>query len=230
MTNAPPVMDLDADAAIAPNRLHLGIVGAWMLYPDAETARERYIESYRALHYRDLVESGAVLKITSDSLLRLIDLCLSATPPEQFQELCLDRTRRGHAAGMVAYNATLRAPRGEKAPVTTAIDEIAGALWQGRPKPATKYPQEKVWQRWRPVVAFWGAWTILDYDDADSPIPCWQRDLPRFLAVAEAFRAICETTIPPRRKEPIIPPGEHVRLPEAVVEALPKGRLLTAPK
>jgi len=207
---------------------NLGIVGAWMLFPDDKNCRDRYIRT-AAVHEHLERPSGAT--VSREYFDAVVSLALGAASPDEIASEWEKRSPRGYGAGVIVYNAMkqiqLNLPG--KAPIGTATKAVGAAIW-GRQASASKHVNKAVIETYRPVAALWAAFVHLEDGDEALLFPCRPEDLPNFLDLAESFRAMAEETTPPHGRQPIIPPGVSVRIPDSVLAVLPKGTLTTVPK
>jgi len=204
---------------------NVGIVGAWMLFPDDPKWRNKFIWNAAVLEGLDRLAAGTLKSVEFDPLVRL---ALRAASPDDIEAQWEERSARAYAAGMIVYNVCLRIPRGEARAMETAKREVERAIW-GRKVSTSKHVEEAVWRKYRPVAALWAAFIFLDRDRIGSNIifPCLTEDLSKFLERAEGYREWAEQTIPAHRKEPVLRPGESVRFsPEVKAKLLP-GRFVT---
>ncbi|MCS3577772.1 hypothetical protein M2192_002024 [Bradyrhizobium elkanii USDA 61] len=202
------ILPLDPSAARSPNLLHAGIVRGWMLFPDDQDRRDKYISTYKVLHFRERILAGAVLP--ADALVGLIDTALKAPAPEDLAKLAGKAAEHGIQAGLVFHNSLHRTLRGQTGALSAQKKLIAEAFMIDR-------SINEIWKRYRPVSAFWCALLDLGHETFEFETS----ELPRLLCMTNELRLLAERTIPARRAEPLIPPGEHLRLPEETVAALP---------
>lgn len=218
-----PILPLDASNLTS--WTNLGIVGAWMLFPDDERWRDRYI---RAGAVQEHLERSSGATVSREYFDAVVLLALSAASPDEIASEREKRCPRGHGAGLIIYNAMkqIRLGRPGTAPVQTATKAVGQAIWGH--SDTSKHVNKAVAETYRPVAALWAAFVHLDDGGDDDVIfPCNPADLPDFLARAEGFRKLAEETKPPRRREPILPPGVSVQLPDDVLALLPRGTLTT---
>jgi hypothetical protein len=220
----PPILPLDATNLCS--WTNLGIVGAWMLFPDDEQRRWKFIKH---MAVEDGLERLSARQLNEKQIRELVLLAREATPSDEFVSQRNERDMRGVGAGLILYNACIRIPRGEQSPVGNAVAEVAREIW-GRRHNASKHANDAVWSTFKPVASLWAA-LVHRVDDSDVEVmfPCSPKELPQFLAIAEGFREIAEKTIPPRRKEPVLPPNVSLRLPDNVRAILPIGTLKLSP-
>jgi hypothetical protein len=225
------LLPLKPDVAQSPNSLHLGIVAAYMTFPDDEKNRNRAIERSRAHHYFEQFEAGM---FPADKTGALIALALRSISIDDLNEISKEPHSRGYAAGMVLYNALLKNERGEAAPKTTALNEVAAALLQSRGNlksdQATRtssQPNKIIWESFRSVASFWAAMIMMGGDDEKTrEFPCDRADLPTFLKWSEEFLRIGTTTKLPHRSEMMLDHTKCWRLPDDVVTSLPVGQIV----
>ena len=83
--------------------------------------------------------------------------------------------------------------------------------------------------RYRSVAHFWAAYLDRSQETDSTTLPCRGRDLPLFLATAEAYRRRGETIrSAPQATTPVLRPGEAVMIPPAL--ALPEIELIFSTK
>ena len=199
---------------------NLGVVGGWMLAPKDEARRKRYIGHFEVL---EGIERLAAVPPNRAYYEALVLLALDAASAEEVSQLRNENAGRACGAGMVLYNACLRIPRGESKPVQTALQQVAGVLGSKKHS-ASSHPNEAIWKAFRAVAHLWAAFIHLD-DGTDGLVqfPCEPNRLPEFLSLAEEFRKLGESMRPPKRADPLLNPGETVKLPDAVTAMLPGG-------
>lgn len=194
-----------------------------MLFPDDPELRAQYAATFKAVYYRNKLQDGA--EFTREALVELVDSALKAKSPEQWRLEHADRLNYGAACGFFVFRTVQAVKAGQRGAVKLALDEIEADLSSRAYRGQSKYTREKVWVRFRPVAALWGAWVALherslEAEIATLPMPCRADDLPTFLEIAEATRQIGEATTPQRRASPLFPRGRLVRLPADIEAAL----------
>jgi hypothetical protein len=218
------ILPLDKAAVLRPNRESIGIVGAWMLFPDDENGRAAHCLLHRAQRIIEGVTNG--VQFTQAENLVALNVALEAPSPGQHNDLILDRFNLGYAAGMHLHNVCLRVARGEKSAMANSLRDIGGALFRSKAG-TSKHVNEAVWKRFRPVAPYWAAMIHMDNETPDE-WPCARSALPQFLAFAEAFRSLAEGTMIPHHG-PVLKAGETVGLADEVRAVLPVGSFKVAP-
>lgn len=220
-----PVLPLGADAAHAPNSFHVGVVRAWMLFPDDAKMRDRAINTGRTEYALDLLKAGAYPRESTELArwaVMLIEQALDAPSPEVLMDD--DRQERGAMAGSILWRALPRAARNEKGPMGRTMRDVEH-VFTGRKSSESHYVNNTVWKIFRPVAALWASFVNRADDESSISFPCLTEDLPMFLAMAEGFRMLGETTRPPKRADPILKPSESLQLTDELRVALLQGTL-----
>jgi hypothetical protein len=221
------LLPLKPDVAKSPNSLHLGIVAAFMIFPDDEKTRNRAIELAQAQHYFEQFQNGMFPK---ERIGGLIKLALRAISLDDLEEISNEPHNHGYGAGMILYNALLKNQRGESAPKTKALKEVAAALLQGRGNlkleqaaRTSSHPNKIIWETFKPVASFWAAQIMMGAENANE-FPCDRADLPLFLKWSDEFFRIGTTTKIPHRIDTMLDGAKCWRLPDDVVASLPVGQ------
>jgi hypothetical protein len=194
-----------------------------MLYPDDPAGRDREIETATVQHEVELAFAADA------SRERFIELALrgvNAPAPKDLRTQGETRIGRGYGAGMILYNACLRAHRAEKNVMTRSTKEIGVALFGGHGT-RSNHTNNEVWSetKFRPVAHFWSAliWFEGQFGEPKE-LPCGRSHLPLFLKTADEFRRIAQSTKIPYRKG-VLAAGEAVQIADDVRELLPAGTL-----
>jgi hypothetical protein len=215
-------LTLPLDANTLSSWTSRGAVAAWMLFPDDEAWRNKIIAHAAVQEGLERLKAG---HLRQDHYEALVLLALNAASADDIARAWDERAERGMGAGMILYNVCLRIPRGDRAPMQRATREVESAIWR-RSASASKHVNTAVWKTYKPVAALWAAFIYCDNDDGESvEFPCRLSELPTFLALAEAYRVLAESTKPPRRNQPVLKSGDSIRLPESVISILPAGTL-----
>jgi hypothetical protein len=160
----------------------------------------------------------------------LIKLALRAISLDDLEEISNEPHNHGYGAGMILYNALLKNQRGESAPKTKALKEVAAALLQGRGNlkleqaaRTSSHPNKIIWETFKPVASFWAAQIMMGAENANE-FPCDRADLPLFLKWSDEFFRIGTTTKIPHRIDTMLDGAKCWRLPDDVVASLPVGQ------
>jgi hypothetical protein len=202
------ILELSSCCLENPTQNDVLTLEAHMLFPNDPVARKSArttTELEAAIRERD--------SLPNHFFLDRFSLALKATPLEMVQQSALTPYKRGLIAGIM-----LR-------------DVIAAATGGGRPKDGSLgsiikilsdrfgykcSPQTincEVWPEFKKVSHFWAVHAAFSGSGTNRPFPCTIETLPVFLAIAEEFRRLGETTHSWKSPEPsILRPGECVRL------------------
>jgi hypothetical protein len=223
MTVVSRIIPLGADAVRAPTLFHLGLLWAYMVFPDDPQMRERAIKLAATEHAAALMEAG---QLSPEKIKNLVRVAIDVISPSDLEDQSIQRRQRGLSAGIILYNSCLRARRGDRAVLKRAKDEIDGVL--GKQKSGTSRHVDKVvWKDFQPVAPFWAAFSWFEENMTVDELPCNRIDLPQFLKMSEEFRELGENT-KPFKSPSILPPGECYRLSADVIALLPAGTLTPA--
>jgi hypothetical protein len=192
-----------------PTQLDVLTIEAYMISPNDEVAR-REIRTTTAIEF-----AGRHLNVLPDDFFRDLFLDSSqAKPLKAVQEASRVPYTRGIIAGMMLHHALGSALEGtEGSALGRAVKELS-RRFKGQ-----KYSKDTinaVWGRRKKVSHYWAAFiSALLSDPRDRAFPCTVDRVPHFLATADAFRVLGETTRPWKSPTTILPPGESIWLPSS---------------
>lgn len=210
-------LDLPPECATSPTRVDVLLLEAFMLWPDDQTARQRAMASGILAHARELAAAGVDRE---DMLSGLAQFALDVDPPETIRERARPRFVEGLVAGLVVWRAlALNEHDPGSAAISKSVGDIAQRVWPAW-RLSPKSINNKVLPRFRAVVHLWCAYAGAALEGADT-FPCRTRDLPPFLATAEAYRARGEATRLPHAPTTVLRPGDAVTLPPELARRLP---------
>jgi hypothetical protein len=206
----------------APDVLDVSIVEFLMLWPEDEPRRAKAME---AAVVRHLTDSGALPM--PQSAAELSDLARTISDAPKLSDFTDDGKSafvRGVIAGKILFEAVgieRCSPGG--ANLSRTKSEIADKVRKVRKiRMSEKTIDNSVWPTYRSVSPFWAAW--LYSGDPTGRFPCNPSDLGAFLATADAFRRLGETTRTPQSpKAAILREGESFAVPASL--GLPSVRL-----
>ncbi|MDB5617433.1 hypothetical protein [Tardiphaga sp.] len=190
------------------SRLDLAVVEAHMLWPDDERARERSLETAN-------VQFGVAnsLNLPQYILAGLLPIAAEAAPLTELQEVAKKPFFHGLIAGRVLYGAV----RGAMAAADDrSMGRIYGDIAKSIPaaqRLSRKTIENKVWPKYRPVAHFWASYVDHALAKGDTTFPCSIGRLGEFLAVAQAFRRLGETTSTPQSPTTILRHYDAVGVP-----------------
>ena len=171
-------------------------------------------------HGRKLANADA---LSNDTMRALLNAAANAASPEETRRDVAERHRRGIYAGKILLEVVKRQRTGQAAAAKGAVMRDLTKGYLGRAATNSKVINEKVWPPFRCVSHFWA--THLFYRERGHlAFPCALDRLPMFVAIAEDFRRIGETTKShPKAPHTILTANEMAQLPAQL--ALPGGRL-----
>jgi hypothetical protein len=161
----------------------------------------------------------------------LFKLAFDAMPLKALQLLARTPFKRGVIAGIMLSEAIASASErdsSERTSQRSTIKRLSKTFKQDRYSPQTI--NCVVWPEFKKVSHYWAAYITIARSETrnNRPFPCRIETLPRFLATAEEFRTLGETTHSWKSPEPfILRRGESVRL--APDFRLPKVTLVSSP-
>lgn len=208
-----PILALTPESVRSPTRLDLAIVENLMIWPDDEAAREKAMRTAEVQFGRDLLDQGRL----PDSMVRdLARQAVDTTAPADVSAIAKERFMDGLIAGTILYRAILyREIKPDQAAIEHIVAEISQRLfpkWRRLPKTIRNTTQKK----FRSVAHFWASYittALLGRREGLLPaFPCRLGDLRTFLAVADEFRKLGETTRRPRAPKPVVVPGTSVMI------------------
>jgi hypothetical protein len=206
------ILELSSRCLENPTLFDVLALEAHMLFPNDPVARKKA---------RTTSELEAAI-IESDSLpdhffRDCFSLALKAKPLEMVQQLALTPFKRGVIAGIMLTQAIASAAGGRKSKhnsLTATIKVLSNRFRGDRYSPQTI--NGVVWPEFKKVSHYWAAYLFAGHSEPSRhpPWPCTIEKLPRFLAIAEEFRRLGETTHTWKSpKKAILRQGECVRLP-----------------
>lgn len=220
---------LPLDASNLASIANAGIVGAWMLAPDDEQTRASIMNHFAVIddlrRLRSRYGAGTV-PLSMGALEGLVEAALQAATPDEIRSMTETRQKSGVGAGTILYNSIVGVMDGKPRPLGNQKDLVYPAVSKQKGKDSSQ--REKYWQTFRPVCALWAAWVFLDDGgNGGAEFPVAPSDLPKFLAIAEEFRRLGETSTPSHRGggRPLLAAGDAVRLSPEIVQRLPAGTL-----
>lgn len=182
----------------------------YMLYPDDELARQRA----RTTTGLEFVKRHRDL-LPDDFLADLFSTAFDADSLQTLQEQSRNPYAGGIIAGSILHHAlgtTLESATGNS--VSYAVTELTRRLRTGYSKP-TIYA---LWRKFKKVSHYWAAYVSERMSKKGSAaFPCRADSLPHFLAVAEAFRELGQTSRAWKSpKTTILDAGQSLQLPYAL--------------
>jgi hypothetical protein len=211
-------IEIVPSAITSPIRIDLAAIEAAMLWPDDELRRARFRKAATVETIRNWAESAEDGPLLAELIRRQDSLpSIAVVQPDQ------DRPIHGRIAGKRVLDAVLSAHHSERPLRLGEIDDrIAKELKRlFQVEPQTLKNKTGPLTKFRPVAHLWAA-HLVGVHEGREQFPCPVCDLARFLATAEAIRAMAETTRLPNSHHTIMRPGEAVTLPDDVRFSLPK--------
>jgi hypothetical protein len=218
---------LDATVVRAPNKFHLGMVWAYMVFPDDPAMRRRSLALAAAEYAADRMEAGL---LSREKTKRLVRQAIEVISPEDLQEKSAARILKGASSGLTVYNACPRASRAptRKSPVMKNImREITAVLSTqvGENNDSRKmYDDAWNYKHFRSVAHFWAAYLLLEeVDELKDDVPCSLGSLPHFLSLSENFLQLAAST--KHAAGTVLQKDKCFRLSDDIATLLPAGSL-----
>jgi len=219
-------LELSSRCLEIPTQFDVLTLEAHMLFPNDPVARKN-ARTTSGLEFANRQRD----KLPDDFFRDLFDLAFEAMPLKVLQQSALAPFKRGVIAGIMLSEAIASASEGGKSKrssLSSTIKKLSNTFKQDRYSPQTI--NCVVWPEFKKVSHYWAAYiaTARSESSRNRPFPCRIETLPRFLAIAEEFRMLGETTHSWKSPEPtILRRGESVRL--APDFHLPKVTLVSSP-
>lgn len=202
------VLELSPDCLTAPTPLHVAHAGAVMLWPDDAAARHLAEKSKMIEWGRDLLREGQLAVPVEEFAYAAVD----APTPDEIVRAANAVMLDGFIAGSILWTAV--ATKGSQS-IGLIIAEISKALGL-KQRRSTGTINTHVWKRYRCVSHLWAAYVSNFKDRHDKTFPCRKEELGELLGTAEAFRELGERTKTRQSPNPVLRPGEAVRLPKGL--------------
>lgn len=206
-------LNLAPECLTNPTPLDLDLVGAVMLWPNDQNARENAIQTSAVAFFRKV---GADL--SKADLVELMHLAADAQPLAQLQDESKIRFEKGVRAGLYLRETVGLAQLGRHPSMKRQAVRASAAITGPAIKPHTF--ENHVWPVYRCVAHFWAASLDLNLDlnskTAGNPsaFPCALTDFRVFLARAEGYRELGEHTRAHQAPRTVLRPGHSIRLPD----------------
>lgn len=209
-------LDLRADCLARAARIDLAIIEARMLWPHDADKRIRYVNAVSIKLAAGNINRVPFPTPTPTEVRELAESMLSAPRVEDFTDAGKRAYTHGLVAGDILFEAVGYQDTGRE---NIGLGDIKSALVArlGREQHLSKKTIDNtVWPRYKPVAHLWAAHLHRSKETENTAFPCRARDLPIFLAVAEAYRRRGET-IRSTAKAPstVLCPGDAVMVPRA---------------
>jgi hypothetical protein len=219
------ILELSSSCLENPTQLDVLALEAHMLFPNDPVARKN-ARTTTGLEFATRERDN----LPDDFLRALFPLAVDAMPLKLLQQSALTPFKRGFIAGIMLTQAIASAAEGRKSrhnSLSATIKELSNRFEGHSPQTINGV----VWPEFKKVSHYWAAYIAAAFPESsrNRPFPCTIEKLPRFLAIAEEFRRLGETTHSWKSPEPtILRPGECVRLPPDF--RLPKVTLVPQPR
>jgi hypothetical protein len=205
------ILELSSRCLKNPTQLDVLTLEVHMLFPNDPVARKN-ARITTGLEFANRQRDN----LPDDFFRDLFQLASEAMPLKALQQSALVPFKRGLMAGIILSEAIASASEGEKSKrrsQSSTIRKLSDKFKRDRHSPQTI--NGVVWPEFRKVSHYWAAYITTARSSPSSirPFPCRIETLPRFLAIAEEFRMLGETTHSWKSPEPtILRLGESVRL------------------
>jgi len=199
-------LGLRNDCLINPTAYDVAVLGAAMLYPQDEAARNRAL--YATTITMMLENEDHPPARTVDERRQLFELVRMVPRVTEFDGEIKEGFQRGMLVGalvrdVVFYGATLTDSKRRLAKnFGFSVSLIDGVIWP----------------TYKPVAAYWAVFVRINQATVDAPIPCLPHELGQFLAMADDLRSTAET-LKRAHAQPLLRMGETIKIPEQI--ALP---------
>ena len=204
-------LELSSRCLENPTQIDVFTLSAHMLFPNDPVARE----NARRTTALELANRQCD-NLPNDLLRYLFPLAVEAMPLKLLQQSALTPFKRGVIAGRMLTQAIASAAEGGKSKRISQSAAIKVLSDRFGYKSSPQTINGVVWPEFKKVSHYWAAYIAAAFPESsrNRPFPCTIEKLPRFLAIAEEFRMLGETTHTWKSPEPtILRPGECVRLP-----------------
>ena len=208
-------IELSSDCLASPLPCDQIAIGSMMLWPNDASARELAARSAMIawkLENADHLERNSLVQLAREAA--------AAMPLQDVRKLTAQENGgpyvMGSIAGDVLSLTISRVAVGAHGASMKRIFQEVAESWVEKCWPIDpKTIENEVWKSYRCVAHFWAAyWHCLKEHQDKSQFPCPLVHLPRFLGIAEAFRASGEATKTKQSPRTILLPNEPVRLPD----------------
>lgn len=221
------MLNLNIGCLENPNMEHVGVVGSAMLWPDpADSAiRDGALQAWKV--DGKIRHDAMPLPATRKEQRQLLEIVQAAGPIAPFQRAACSPFWFGVGAGFL-LQAALKDNGGAKGRSNFA--ELKAKLAENgffKNSPVTvKTIDNHIWPKYRPVAALWASYTAGSAaDPQEATFPCTPGTFLEFLAGAESFRKLGESTRFRQSRLTVLEPGKSVVVPECIAKALPKATL-----
>jgi hypothetical protein len=210
------LLNLPTDCLSSPTRAHLAIIEAEMVWPDDPAARDAFLQTVSAEILR-----GAAGDLEREDLITLVHLQSSAPRLIDLQAISSKRVINGAQAGMYLRETLGLLSLGRPAKMKPIAQQITRSLPGFKATNAHTF-ENHVWPKFRRVAHFWAASLHINAGKPNKAnrLPCACSDLPQFLALAEGFKHMGETTRAKQARRPILNSDETVTLPAELRDRL----------
>jgi hypothetical protein len=188
-------------------------VEAVMLWPHDPEARARSLEVSTMRDSLDRMK-GADFTMTAAEVAEVAERVWTLPTVQELQEEARGPTKHGLTAGMLLRWLISADQAGEAMTLEDGAQRVERAMREHRV--GYKTVRNTAWPRYRDVAHLWAAHTSMQAQGA-TPFPCAMKDLPKFLAIAEAFRTEGEALRLPRSQKTALDPNRTWRVPGNLV-------------
>jgi len=200
----------------------VGILAAWMLFPEDEARRNKIIARYCTQDFLFRMESlppESTLRFNPAQLTEVLAIALDAANKHDVEEWHTEREPTGCDIGAVAWLAIQGIILGNPTAIADATEKVERIRRGGKVSTSSDLKNKRT--LFKPVTALWAAY--IETFDPDDPglFPCQPNAVVPFLTIAEGFRRLGESARAKRQGDPIIPIGTSVQLPGDVLGVLP---------
>jgi hypothetical protein len=224
-------IEIRLDCLAAPLRSDLIGIESVMLWPRDIKART---EAEQAAVVAAGLEMAKGLNWGSDALLELAGVAADAIPLREIHKWTTVTKGGPFVQGLIAgeilfqsvSRSVINSPDASMKRIVADVSKKFSAIWLVKPKTI----ENKVWPEYRSVAHLWASYRHFSYErlavkaaSHGCPFPCSVANLSLFLAVAEEFRKLGETTKTKQAPTTVLRANESVGLPAGL--CLPRIKL-----
>jgi hypothetical protein len=187
-----------------------------MVWPDDAGARDAFLQTVSTEILR-----GAADDLEREDLIILVHLQSSTPRLIDLQAISSKHVLNGAQAGMYLRETLGLLSLGRPASMKRIAAQITGGLPNFKATNAHTF-ENHVWPKFRRVAHFWAASLHINAGKPNEAnrFPCACSELPLFLALAEGFKHMGETTRAKQARRPILNRDETVTLPAELRDLL----------
>lgn len=196
-------LDLRSDCLVSPTAYDVAVLGAMMLYPQDEAARNRALHATTVTMI--LENEHHPPPRTPDERRQLFELVRMVPRVTEFGGEIKEGFCRGMVVGGMICDVVFHGTKlGDSKRRLAKNFGFSESLING-----------VIWPAYKPVAAYWAVYVRINQALVDSPIPCRPHELGQFLAMANDLRCTAET-LKRAHTHQLLKPGETVQIPTEI--------------